>query len=87
MKLILDRSQCSQQQTDCEFCFGNHLVHADFSAADCLLEVYDNERPELFFKIYDRDHGIKTLIVTDENKSAALASWFSLWEAQSGPVI
>lgn len=87
MQIILDRKLCRRPQTSCEPCFSEHLRKNDFEVAECVVTARQTKRPEFSFKIYDRDASIKTLIVTDENRSLALKSWGSLWEQQAGPVI
>ena len=86
MNVFLDRSLCNRR-ADCEACFGNHLLSEDFHLADCILHTRDTQRPELVFKIRDRDQSLKTLVVKNENFDQALASWVWLWEQQAGPII
>ncbi len=87
MQIILDRKLCNPLQRTCEPCFAEHLRRNDFEAANCAVTVRQTKRPEISFKIYDRDASIKTLIVTDENRIQALKSWMTAWEEQAGPVI
>lgn len=87
MQATLDRRICKQLQPACEQCFAGHLARNDFESAECAVKVLHTQRPELTFKIYDRDGSIKTLVITKENRAQALVSWFSLWEQQAGPVI
>ena len=87
MQVTLDRRNCKRLPCVCEACFSEHLRSSDFENADCSLSVRTNHRPELTFKVYDRDASIKTLVVTKENMKQALNSWIAVWEYQSGPVI
>jgi hypothetical protein len=87
MQVILDRNLCNRREFSCESCFADHLVHDDFANASCWKSAAQDKRPEITFKIYDRDESIKTLVVKQENLLPALVSWIELWEAQSGPVI
>jgi len=50
-------------------------------------KVANTNRAELVFKITDRDHSLKTLVVKEENFNGALTSWICLWEQQAGPII
>ncbi|HLD93628.1 MAG TPA: hypothetical protein VI703_05465 [Anaerolineales bacterium] len=87
MQVILDRNLCNRRDSSCDTCFANHLVQNDFPHATCWLSTLDTQRPEVVFKIYDCDHSIKTLVVTQENLLPALTSWTELWEQQCGPLI
>lgn len=86
MNVFLDRNLCNRR-AGCESCFSIHLLNSDFDEATCALDVVETQRPEVVFRIHDRDDSIKTLVVNDENKNQALASWIWLWEQQAGPVI
>ncbi len=86
MNIFLDRSKC-KRQAGCEACFSNHLLCEDFDQADCCQALSDTQRPELVFRVRDRDQSIKTFVVNDENRNLARSSWIWLWEQQAGPVI
>jgi hypothetical protein len=87
MKIVLDRRFCTRWQASCEACFASRLTKGDFEVADCALSVSDNHRPEISFKIYDRDGSVKDLVVNAENAPKAYDSWLLLWEEQAGLVI
>ncbi|MEX2143825.1 MAG: hypothetical protein WD740_04465 [Anaerolineales bacterium] len=86
MHIFLDRNLCNRW-VGCEACFANHLLSEDFNQADCVQNVVDTHQAELVFRITDRDHSFKTLVVKEENFNQALASWVWLWEQQAGPII
>ena len=86
MHIFLDRNLCNRL-VGCEACFANHLLSENFSQADCVQKVANTNRAELVFKITDRDHSLKTLVVKEENFNGALTSWICLWEQQAGPII
>lgn len=87
MHVLLDRNLCKRTASGCEVCFATHVACGDFDSADCIVNVVDTQRPEIVFRIQDRDQSVKTLVVKEENMNEALASWLWLWERQAGPVI
>lgn len=82
MKVVLDRRYCNRWQASCEACFAGRLTHGNFDVADCALSVEDDARPEISFKIYDRDGSVKNLVVNAENAGEAYDSWLLLWKEQ-----
>lgn len=87
MQITLDRNLCSRTPILCELCFADHLRKSNFEAAECAITINHNSRPEVCFKIYDRDDSIKTMVVTDENRVEVFNSWMTAWEQQAGPII
>lgn len=86
MHIFLDRNLCNRL-VGCEACFANHLRSDNFAQADCVQNVVNTHRAELVFRITDRDHSLKSLVVKEENFNVALSSWICLWEQQAGPII
>ena len=87
MRVILDRTKCSRPLDECCRCFSSHLAKDKFASADCAIQCVENGRPEILFKIYERDGSIKSLAVNAENIAAVFESWQLAWEAQAGPII
>jgi len=82
MKVYLDRNYCIRWSAACESCFANHLVSGTFDTTDCVLDVVEDEDPQITFFMRDRDKEQKLLVVDENNWADAYDSWMLLYEKQ-----
>ena len=55
--------------------FGCHFLRSENTPIGYMVDVIDDERPEIVFFIKDRDGQDKELVVNDENRAEASDSW------------
>jgi hypothetical protein len=82
MKIVLDLRVCKCWDAACAAHFSSHFLVDEKTPVDCVVEMIEDDDPQVTFQITDRDGTEKKLVVGQENYADAFDSWREAWEKQ-----